>query len=460
MTNSPPRLLNARSGLRFKGRLALAWASAAGCVMGLSMIFAAPSLAQTEPSKIWTLPLLIRYALENNKGLAASQLAVQVFREDKIIATSQWLPHVDAVGKYQLFPEHRRLLIPRHGRREHNPFRRNILNYGLEATMPIYTGGRIRQQAAIADASVAVSQSQAELTRQELIFNVMRAFYSHLRIREVIAANEALVRSVNESRRVIREQVNIGRAARIEFLRLDARSSSAETQLAIATSASLKTAATLKALLGLPQQTRFAVAGQLEATGPAMDFEIARITAISLRPDIIALESEIEAQKSRIKIARARGGPTADAALSFGGVSGESETEVEGRLMLSLRLPLYAGGALKARQRQAVSRLSALKARFAATKRNALAEVELAHIELSTVAARLETAARAVTLAGETLRIDQQRFREGRGTSNELLQSEEAVLRAKTNLAAIMADGQIAAAALKLATGDLDVPNN
>lgn len=84
----------------------------------------------------------------------------------------------------------------------------------------------------------------------------------------------------------------------------------------------------------------------------------------------------------------------------------------------------------------------------------------MAYIELSTAAARLEAGARTVTLAEETLRIDQQRLREGRGTSNELLRSEEAVLRAKTNLAAIMADGQIAAAALKLAIGDLHVPEN
>jgi outer membrane protein TolC len=61
-------------------------------------------------------------------------------------------------------------------------------------------------------------------------------------------------------------------------------------------------------------------------------------------------------------------------------------------------------------------------------------------------------------VADEVLRIDQQRFREGRGTSSDLLLSEESVLRAKTDLAAIMADSQIAAAALKLATGELDAP--
>ena len=59
-----------------------------------------------------------------------------------------------------------------------------------------------------------------------------------------------------------------------------------------------------------------------------------------------------------------------------------------------------------------------------------------------------------MTVADEVLRIDRQRFREGRGTSSDLLLSEESVLRAKTNMAAILADSPIAAAALRLATGD------
>lgn len=452
------QLLNESRMMRLEGRLKAARRSIAGCVMSALLIFAASPFAQAEKPEIWTLPLLINYALENNMGLAASRMAAHVFREDKKIASGQWRPRVDMVGKYQLFPEKRRLLIERRGFRDDNPFQSNILNYGLEAKMPLYTGGRIRHEVAVAEASLAASRSRTELTRQELIFNVTSAFYTHLRIREVIAANEALVRSVNESRRIIFEQVNIGRAARVELLRLDARTSGAATQLAIARNSFQKTAATLKALLALPPETLFEVTGQLTPAGPAIDFETARITALSLRPDILALEREIEAQKSRIEIAQARRGPIVDAEARVGGVSGESETEIESRLLLSLRIPLYSGGILEARKRKAVRRLSVLKAKLAATKRKALAAVERAHIELSTVAARLDAASRAVTVADEVLRIDRQRFREGRGTSNDLLLSEEAVLRAKTNLAAIMADSQIAAAALKLATGDLDAP--
>jgi len=438
------------------------WLAAAGAA-SLSLLLAASSLAQgvapAQTPAAWTLPLLIRYALANNKGLAASRLAVTVVGEDVAIAGGQRLPRLDAVGKYQLFPEHRRLLIERHGKRADNPFQSSILNYGFEATLPLYTGGRIRREISVAKASVAAARSRSQLTRQELIFNVTSAYYAHLRIRDVIAANEALVRAVGESRRIIQEQVNIGRAARIESLRLDARMSEAETQLAVARNAKRKIAATLKALLTLPPAAQLEVVGRLAPANPTMDMDTLKITALALRPDILALESEVEAQKSRIEIAQARRGPTLDASARVGGVSGESNTEIESRFMLSLRIPLYSGGILEARKRQAVSRLGALRARFAAVKRRALAEVERAQIELSSVKTRLDAASRAVALADEAVRVERQRFREGRGTANDLLLAEGSLLRAKTSLASVMADSRVAAAALRLATGELDAPD-
>ena len=61
--------------------------------------------------------------------------------------------------------------------------------------------------------------------------------------------------------------------------------------------------------------------------------------------------------------------------------------------------------------------------------------------------ARAEIGRRILRIAGE-----------GRGTGNDLLLAEEAVLRARTEYAAAMAGGHIAGAALRLATGQLDAP--
>ena len=62
---------------------------------------------------------------------------------------------------------------------------------------------------------------------------------------------------------------------------------------------------------------------------------------------------------------------------------------------------------------------------------------------------------RAVTQAQAALRVESQKFREGRGTSNDLLLAEEALVRARTAFAAAVSDSRIAFAALQFASAAL-----
>ncbi len=428
------------------------------CVLPGFVAAAVPVAAESEKDATWTLPRLIRHALDNNKGLAAARLGTDVAREDVEIAKGQRLPGVDAVSYFQHFPIRSRLLLERHGKRPSNPFQESIITYGLRATLPLYTGGRIQREIAISEAAVAASRSRAELTRQELIFNVISAFYTYLRVREVIAANEALVRSVEESRRIAAQRVRLGRAAPLDVLRLEARLSAVESQLTAARSDLDRTAETLKALLALPSETALEAAGELTPDETPWSRVAARNSALSKRPDLLALRREVDAQRERIGVAVARAGPTVDASVFYGAATGEDATSNDAKFRLNFRLPLYSGGVLSAKQRREEARLRALEAKLEAVERRALAEVERAAIELSSTKARLDAGRRAVAQAEEALRVESQKFREGRGTSNDLLLAEEVLVRARTELAAAVSDSRIAFAALQFASGELDAP--
>ena len=69
-----------------------------------------------------------------------------------------------------------------------------------------------------------------------------------------------------------------------------------------------------------------------------------------------------------------------------------------------------------------------------------------------------DAARRAVDQADESLRVEREKFAEGRGTSNDLLLSDEALLRARTELATALSDSQIALAALRFSVGEEPVP--
>ncbi len=126
-------------------------------------------------------------------------------------------------------------------------------------------------------------------------------------------------------------------------------------------------------------------------------------------------------------------------------------------LYLNFRMPLYSGGILNARKRKALAKLREAELRLRDAERRALAQLERARLDLTASVPRIRAARRAVGLAGESLRVEREKFTQGRGTSNDLVIAEETVLRARTQLAAALADSQIASAALKLAAGETPV---
>ncbi|MFQ5775310.1 MAG: TolC family protein, partial [Kiloniellaceae bacterium] len=411
--------------------------------------------AQDDQSK-WTLEELLGVALDRNPGLAVSRTGITVAEEDINAARGERLPRVDAVGLGEYFPRRERLLIFRHGfRKDDNPFETAIVNYGLEVTLPLYTSGRIEHGIALAEARAKAARSRVRLTRNELIFNVASAYYTGLRIQQVIAAQEATLTSLNESLRVAELQREVGRIAPLDLLRIKTRVSQAERDLAGARNAYAQVLEVLKELMNVPTQLMLDIVGALVQAPSAVALEQLHTEALSERPEIVALRHDVRAQKEAVGVAAARLGPEAGLFADYRGVTGVDDgiTRDDARILLQVRIPIYQGGVLRAQRRKAFAQLRQTELRLEEAERRALAEVERAVLDLQTADPRIEAGRRAVGQGEESLRVEREKFSQGRGTSNDLLLAEEALLRSRTELAAALSDSQIARAALNLAVG-------
>jgi outer membrane protein len=121
-------------------------------------------------------------------------------------------------------------------------------------------------------------------------------------------------------------------------------------------------------------------------------------------------------------------------------------------------MPLYEGGVLRAQKRKSRAKLREAEQRLHEAERRALSELKRAALDLDASEPRIHAARRAVDQATESLRVEREKFAQGRGTSNDLLLAEEALLRARTELSVDLADSQIALAALRFAAGEDPVP--
>lgn len=431
-------------------------------VLTIAWIALAPVQTRGEDMGVQTgtamdLNQLVRYAVSANKGLTAARIAVTAAEEDIHIARGRARPRVDAFSTLEHFPIRDKLLIPRAGQSQTvDPFEETILNYGVQITLPLYTGGRLKKEEDLARAQREATSSRGDLTQQELIFNVTSTYYTYLLVKEVIAAEEAAVRSLRDSLRIEQARVDVGRAVPADMLRIETRLSRAGSTLADDRNRLDSTLEVLKAYLALPPEFRLEPVGTLtpfkfDVNSP----ESLRNKALTMRPDLAALRHEVESQRLAIDVAAANFGPTVDLTAQYG-LATSSVTRSDAALMLLLRIPLYSGDVLQAQKRKAVARWSELTMRLAAAERQALAEVEKARLELSSTKARIEASSTAIKQAQESLRVEREKFAAARGTSNDLLLAEEALLAAKTQYASAVADSRRAFAALQLATGEIE----
>jgi len=81
-------------------------------------------------------------------------------------------------------------------------------------------------------------------------------------------------------------------------------------------------------------------------------------------------------------------------------------------------------------------------------------EIETAHANLTSALERLTSTGKAIELAQESLRIEQEKYALLRGTAQEVLDAQSALLDAQTNRIRALADANTSAAQLAFATGE------
>lgn len=428
-----------------------------GAFLGIySLLLISTELAAQERGAVWTLDRLAAAAISGNAGLAATRGSILVEKEGVAAARGQYFPKVDAVGKLEVFPRRQRLLIQRHGfRKSNNPFETGIVNYGLEVRLPLYTSGRIENSVSLARARVEAARARFEQTRSQLLFNVASAYYTTLRLQRVVIAQKATLRSLGESLRTGRLQSGVGRISPVALVRLRTRASQARRDLAATRAALGEAIELLKLLADLPAERPIRIAGKLYPQRYGFDPRNLRARAVASRPDLAKLREDVRAQMSAVKIAAGEFGPNVNLKARYRGATGIADgiTKDAGGFIVELRIPLY-DGVLLAGKRKAAAQLRVLELRLRSAERRALFEVQRAILAYHSSGIKINAARRAVGQGVIAIRAERSRFAEGRGTSNDLLLAEDAYLRARMQLAAALAERQIAVAALKFATGE------
>jgi len=334
----------------------------------------------------------------------------------------------------------------------------NIYAARLALQFPLYTGGRIESQIALAEANLRGAQAVFARSQRQILFSAQLLYLQALLGQENVTAAQRALNQANESLRVANARVSTGAAPQFEALQAQVAVANAE-QEAVRARTSVATAQTsLNASLNQAQEASLELTETLEPRPVPGTVQDAIARALRDRPELAELQSRIATAQAGIELAGSGGRPNVNVSAGYDvGNSNGMATSISGgwSITLGVTLALYDGGITRERIREAQLRVEQLKVLDAHTRQQVELEVRQAWLALQQAAGELLAATKAVEQGREAARLAGVRYQAGVGTQLELLSAQTSLAQAELGLASARFSQNLARIRSILATGSL-----
>lgn len=327
--------------------------------------------------------------------------------------------------------------------------------YSLNADWTLWDGGRTQERVRQAKAQVRSLQSTLEDTRQSVLFNVTRAYFDLLRAQRLAALAEEQLESAQGHLKLVNARIEVGEAAAIDRYPVEVEVANARLNLLTARNQVRIATNALANAMGLKSGTSLVLADVPEPQIEPVDLEAALQRAFLRRPDLRRLESQMEAARAALNLARIEQRPLLNLASSLEEGLGESATRRRWQINASLTFPIFDAGAARAGVEQAKASLEAVQASYEQLRKDIEAEVEEAYLLLTNAQERIVASRALVEQARRNLEAANEKYRLGLAIVLEIVDAQVAFFNAQVNLIQAIYDHHIARAQLERAQGIL-----
>ena len=290
----------------------------------------------------------------------------------------------------------------------------------LTGTQPLFRGFRefaaMRQSQALVDAQGDDYQN----ARVQLFKDVTQNFYDVLTLEQDLKNLDEQIGQYQQREKELQDRVRIGRTRTGEVLTVQATISTLRAQVEQVRT-QLSTARDIFAFLsGLPGTTPLRDTEVLPNNLDALDDYLVRV---ALRPDVKAAQRRQTAAQENISVARGEHLPSLDLNANRYLERTGSLENVEWDVQLALTVPLYAGGSVQSRVREAQSQRD--QAELAVTRVRRLADQEIRSFYQTVVLdrSRLDALEKATDAAKSNYETQRRDYRLGLVTNLDVLQA-------------------------------------
>ena len=280
--------------------------------------------------------------------------------------------------------------------------------------------------------TVLATRQQLISIEQNVLLAAVDAYMNLRRDTEIVALRENNLRVITRELRAANDRFEVGEITRTDVATAEARLAGARAELAAARGTLMMSQEIYAAVVGKRPGT-LAAPGAFPAT--ATSASAASSLAVRSHPDMLAAQYQVAAAEAGIAQARAAMRPSTSLSANLGFTDDLRGTTTTNTRSLSVTAsgPIYQGGLISSRLRQAMAQRDAARGGLHATRHNIRQGVGIAWAQV--LSARAQTAAsqeqiKAAEVAFEGVREEASL---GSRTTLDVLNAEQELLNAKAN---------------------------
>ncbi len=336
-----------------------------------------------------------------------------------------------------------------------------VTTWTLSLTQPVF---RYANFIRIGQAEVELKGADAKLVQaeQELMLRVAEAYFGALEARDELAFLKAERAAARQKMQLEagRERARIGRA--VDRYDAEARAASVDADYADAEVALQDAREQLYEIIGREPNALARLTGEpdLKAPEPAdEDYWVKR--GVENNPAVVVQRYAVEVARKEVERQNAGHYPTVDLVVNrtkqkTGGTlfGGGSEVLTQ-EMMLRLSVPIYAGGSVSSRKREAVARHFQAKSELTRLQREARRKIREAYAGVNNAIKRIKALKKALTAQEATLVLRKKAYRAGLETALSVLDAERGLYSVRRDLAKAKYDYLLNSLRLKARVGIL-----
>jgi outer membrane protein len=435
---------------------------------------AGAAAAAAFPAGAETLADAIALAYQNNPTLQAQRATQRALDETYVQARTGWRPTLSLSGSWgygETATPSKALTalgvidrngdgIPDGGTRSHS----SRVTTGLTFTQPLWTGGRTAAAVDAANADVLAGRENLRRVEASVLVAVIQAYADVRRDQQALAIRQENVKVLTRQLDESNARFDVGEVTRTDVAQSQARLSQAQALLQSAVAQLAISRATYANLVG-QNPGDLAPEPSLAYLMPGDPDEAFKVAG-DHNPQLLAQQYAVAASKARVAGAHAERMPSvgAQATLQF---QNQYVEDVWNRdfftrgssVGVSVSVPLFSGGLVSSRVRQAVERNNADRITLEGVRRNVLQSVTQYWSQLIASRANIDSSdeqVRAARIAAEGTRQEQQ---VGLRTTIDVLNAEQELRQAELNAVISRHDEYVAAANVLALMGRLEARN-